>query len=250
MSFDISVVINGHREGSLAVASIRSLEVAAREAETAGLRIERLYVLDRPDVRTQEVFEQMCPPPWRVLTVDHGDQGAARNCAAEIATGCFIAFLDGDDLWGKSWLVRAHAEATKLNPDVIIHPEFAYIFGDETIIFPHVDQEDAAFDPDLLRVFNYWDALCFCRTEILRRFPYPLRDIAEGWAFEDWQWNCETLAAGLQHKTAPDTVIFKRRRQFSQTIEAGMRKALTRRTEISRYGSPVYGSSSGGSDGS
>lgn len=240
MKVDITAVINGHRENSLAVPSIRSLDIAAGLAEAAGLTVERLYVLDRPDAGTRSVFEHMCPPPWRALIVDEGDQGLARNRAADMAEGRYTAFLDGDDLWGKSWLVRAHAAAADLGAEAIVHPEFAYFFEEEAAILAHADQDADPFDFDLLRIVNYWDALCFCRTDIHRRHPYPARDIANGWAFEDWQWNRETLAAGYRHKFAPDTVIFKRRRVHSQTIEAGRTGAMPRRALLDSYACPIY----------
>jgi hypothetical protein len=240
MTFDITAAVIVHREGALAAASIRSLEAAAALAEAAGLTIERSYVLDRPDTATRSLIEQMCPAPWQGIILDAGDQGAARNHAAETARGQYIAFLDGDDLWGQSWLVRAHAAAAGLRPEAIIHPEFAYFFEGDATILRHVDQDDPEFDLDLLRAVNYWDGLCFCRTAIYRAHPYAPRDLARGWALEDWHWNCETLNAGYRHRIAPETVIFKRRRAGSQTAGARLHNALPRRSALGDYAAPIY----------
>ncbi len=49
----------------------------------------------------------------RVLHQVNGGEGAARNAGLDVATGEWVTFLDGDDLWGADILVRAEEEIEK-----------------------------------------------------------------------------------------------------------------------------------------
>lgn len=240
MACDLTCVITGHREGRLAVASLRSFKAAVDAAREAGLAVQTLLVLDRPNDLTREIFRDFAEGDGGILEVDFGDQGRARNVAVERAEGEYTAFLDADDLWTRDWLVKAHAFLVGRGGRVIAHPEFNYFFEKQATIFCHVDQEDERFDLDLLRVVNYWDALCVCPTEAYRVHPFCVRAIADGWAYEDWLWNCETIADGYVHKVVPDTVIFKRRQVASQTLRAAASHSRIRRNPMSSYSWPGY----------
>lgn len=226
--------------------SLRSFEIAIRQAESEGLSVQAFYYLDSPDERTRLLFEAYALDVGLIHEVDFADQGKVRNTAVAEATGEYIAFLDADDLWSRSWLVDAVAFLREEPVRSIAHPAYNYFFESLATIFCHQDQDAAVFDLDLLRVANYWDALCVCKTEIYREFPFGARDIEAGWAYEDWLWNCETLAAGIRHRTVPDTVLFKRRQRISQTIRASTNKSRIRNNVLSRYDSPHYFDDSGG----
>ena len=58
MSIDVTVVLNAHREGSLAHASVESARAAAEHARRSGLEVEMLVVLDRPDSETRSYFDE------------------------------------------------------------------------------------------------------------------------------------------------------------------------------------------------
>jgi hypothetical protein len=57
---------------------------------------------------------------------------------------------------------------------------------------------------------------------------YPDRAVKEGYAFEDYQWFVEATALGWRHAVARDTIIFKRRRDASQTHESRNNSVLIR----------------------
>lgn len=240
MPIDLTCIITGHREGHLAFPSLRSFRRAVDTARAAGFNCQTIYVLDRPNELTERLFRNSADKETTLSVVDFGDQGAARNFAIDRAEGHYSAFLDADDLWTSDWLVKALV-FLKDQPDTHIgHPAYNYFFENQASIFTHVDQESEVYRPDLLRVGNYWDALCLCPTEIHREFPFYPRDIANGWAYEDWFWNCATVAAGKVHKVVPDTVLFKRRQKASQTIRASENKSMIRRNGLSRYDHPTY----------
>jgi hypothetical protein len=236
---DVTCIVTGHREGRLAVATLRSFDAATDAAAENGYRVQRLFMLDRPDVATRDCYTRFLRPGDRIEEVDFGDQGQVRNAAVTLARGKYTAFLDGDDLWSSDWLTQALAFLADLPANHIAHPAYNYFFGEQATIFCHVDQTDPEFRPELLRVANYWDALCVCPTQIYRSFPFCVRDIANGWAYEDWHWNCETFAAGMVHRVVPDSVLFKRRQKISQTVRAAHNRSLVRVHPFSRYDSPL-----------
>lgn len=240
MTFDLTCIITGHREGRLAVPSLRSFWDAIEAARAAGFTVEALLCLDRPDALTQRLFETYKHDAAAIDTYDEGDQGKVRNGAVARAKGKYCAFLDADDLWSEHWLVEALTFLMDKPDTHIAHPEYNYFFEKQATIFTHVDQESPEFRLDLLRVANYWDALCLCPTAIYREIPFCNRDIAAGYAYEDWFWNCETVAAGYIHKVVPQTVLFKRRQESSQTVKASANKSLTRRHPLLGYGNEMY----------
>jgi hypothetical protein len=245
MTCDLTCIITGHREGRLAVPSLRSFWDAIGAARDAGFTVEALLCLDRPDALTEKLFDTYRQDAVALDLFDVADQGKVRNSAVTKARGTYCAFLDADDLWSQNWLVEA-LTFLKDKPDThIAHPQYNYFFEKQATIFTHVDQESPDFRLDLLRVANYWDALCVCPTDIYREIPFCDRDIAGGYAYEDWFWNCETVAAGYIHKVVPDTVLFKRRQESSQTVKAASNKSLTRRHPLMDFAHPMYGAKDG-----
>jgi len=240
MSCDLTCIITGHREGRLAVASLRSFWAAIDAARAAGHAVEARLVLDRPNPLTHAVFEAHRKDAVAFEAYDHGDQGKVRNEAVAKANGRYTAFLDADDLWSEDWLVQALDFLDGAPETHIAHPAYNYFFEQQATIFCHVDQESDAFRPDLLRIANYWDALCVCPTAIYHEIPFCDRDIEAGYAYEDWVWNCETVAAGKVHKVVPESVLFKRRQNNSQTIRASASKSLGRRNPLTDYTHPIY----------
>ena len=241
---DLTCIITGHREGRLSVASLRSFRIAIDEARKAGISCQALYVLDTPNELTRQLFTRFCSEidsDSSLIEVELGDQGKARNMSIRQAKGRLTAFLDADDLWSRDWLARGVKFLEPLPETHIAHPEFNYFFEKQTAIYTHIDQESPEFDRDLLRFANYWDALAICPTEIYREFPFYPREIDKGWAYEDWYWNCQTVDAGKVHKVVPDTVLFKRRQQQSQTIRASANKSMIRPTPLHRYNHAFFG---------
>ncbi|WP_368188442.1 glycosyltransferase family A protein [Aestuariibius sp. HNIBRBA575] len=239
MTCDLTCIITGHREGRLAVPSLRSFWAAIHAARAAGYSVEARLCLDRPDALTTKVFQSYRFDAPEIAMFEFADQGKVRNAAigteGQGANGTYAAFLDADDLWSEDWLVQA-LDFLKDKPDThIAHPAYNYFFEKQATIFKHVDQEDPEFRLDLLRVANYWDALCVCPTAIYRAHPFCDRDIAGGYAYEDWVWNCETVAGGMIHKVVPDSVLFKRRQESSQTMKASANKSLGRRHPLLNY---------------
>ena len=209
---DVTCVVNAHREGYLVHATLGSVRAARRRAEACGIRTRTLVVLDRADEITAGVVARSVAPDTAVLETDHGDLAAARNAAVGAIDTAYTAFVDGDDLWGASWLLDACVAASAAGDDAVLHPEYnVYFGGAEDYVFRHVDSESPRFVFEHLLRENYWTALSLSRTDLYRRFPYRPNTIRDGFGYEDWTWNVETLRAGVTHRIVPDCTHFIRR---------------------------------------
>jgi glycosyltransferase involved in cell wall biosynthesis len=210
----ITSIINLHREGRLCQSTLQSVLRAAERAEAEGLSCEILVVVDRGDTSTLEAIAGFSDRV-RVEHCDFGDLAEARNFGTSLARGQYIAFMDGDDLMGSSWLLIAAQTASRHeNRDVVIHPRFNYVFGEsvtpQLVIQP--DMEEDRIDIEYLRAANLWTALSFAKAEIYRKFKYKRNEIDKGFGYEDWSWNFETVSAGVTHLAPHGSVHFIRKK--------------------------------------
>ena len=231
---DVTAVLTVHAEGVLAGPSFVSFDQAIEAARQSGLMVEGLIVMDRPDAATREEFSGVASR-YRVLLSDAGDPGLARNAGVEAASGRFVSFLDGDDLWSREWLVLAHRLCAAEPDGIVAHSEVNVVFGEAHAMWWHIDSRDPDFDVDYLRIGNYWDAMSFAARAIHRQYPYMANDLRRGFGHEDWHWNCVTLENGIDHRPVAGTVHFKRRRRGSQMALCETVSAIPWITAITSY---------------
>lgn len=231
---DITAILTAHAEGVLLGPSLSSFEQSLDRARQAGLSVEGVIVLDRPDAATRLQVSDI-DSRYRLIETDTGDPGQARNAGVSASNGEFVSFLDGDDLWSLNWLVKAHQVCAGEPLTTVAHSELNIIFGRERVGFWHIDSRSRIFESDFLRCNNYWDAMCFASREILEKHPFKGNDLNSGFAHEDWHWNCITTSAGIAHRPAKGTVHFKRRREGSQILKSQSARSIPWVSPLASY---------------
>jgi hypothetical protein len=193
----------------------------AARARSDGYKPQLVAMLDRADDETTSIVDGHAELFDRIAKVNYGDPAQTRNAAVSLASADFVTFLDGDDLWGESWLSHAVAQA-KVRPDSIWHPEWRYHFTDEdfrrhsvtrlpsidagSYFVQHVASDDPDFDPRVLLLENVWSVNCLASVKIFQQIPYPSTNRGRGLGIEDWSWNIATVCEGYEHRLVPDTV--------------------------------------------
>ena len=121
--FDVSVVLNLHREAVYVVRTLRSLSEAASYASNCGLHVELVIVFDRSDDATRAVTESADKFGFERVTsieVDHGSLGLSRNSGIAVASGEYLWLADADDLVSFNCIERMHLVAQTEEKTVVI----------------------------------------------------------------------------------------------------------------------------------
>ena len=231
MTTDLSLVVTVHSETLVCGPTMESAEHAVAAARAAGHSVQPIIALDNATDDTADYFAQSSFDDGERRVLHEGDPGRVRNAIVPQTDGRFVAFLDGDDLFSENWLAdgvtrlkQAEAEGVRM----IAHPELNVIFDGGTQLNHNIGQASPLFTPHFLYVRNCYDTLCLTPRQAHLDVPYGGRDIARGISREDWQFGVETMARGWEHVVIPDTIIFKRRRDFSMMVESAGRGALVR----------------------
>lgn len=212
----ISAVVTFHNEGRLAHVSLNSIARTRDFAVRAGISVELLLVLDRASATTRQyVFDHPLREAGdQVIEVAHGDLSASRNEAIALARGTCIAIFDGDDLYSANWLQQACEQHRAEGGRHIYHPEITVSFDALQSYNFTVDQRDPEYNQHNLLMTNYWCSCTYAAKQVFLDHPYQPKDgPAGGFGFEDWHWNCETVAAGMEHRVVAETALFYRRKR-------------------------------------
>jgi len=226
IEYDISLVVNAHAEGRLLHPTVKSAVEAIHCAQQEGLNVELLIVLDNADEETICYCQNYLPSNARLLEVSNSDPGLSRNDAVLSAKGECIAFLDGDDLISRNWLVLAHKLIAGEKSEVILHPSVVVYFEESENYWCLRAQDEIEFPQATLFEHNLWPALSFARRSTYRKVPFRATRIELGLGFEDWLFNCDSVASGMVHKIVPQTLHCLRKKkgkisQLKRTIAVG-----------------------------
>lgn len=216
MTPDLTAVVTFHREGILAHATLRSYLQSRARARAGGIDVEMILVLDNADAETAA---RVRSHPDRhgdelIIETSVGDSALARNQGIGCATGEYVCTLDGDDLVSRDYFQR-HVEMARATPGrVILHAEVVVSFGRDDRFSWQVDQRAMPFSADMLISENPWVSAVFARREVFQEVPYVACFPREtGFGYEDWHWNCQTVAAGYEHLAVAGTAYFYRLKQ-------------------------------------
>lgn len=229
---DITAIVTFHREGLLAYRSLVSILKCCQYAQSVGVTTRIIATLDDADPETRRVIQRHpgLGPQDRVIDLTFGDVSLSRNFAVQECESRFIGVFDGDDHVSRDWLARAIHRLGQTEEPSVIHPQLVIAFDSISQFREQPDQSIVKLDKRGLLVTNFWNACSFAPRSVYLAVPY-ISVGNGGFGFEDWHWNCEVMAAGYQHLTAPQTVYFERHKrsgslnQSHQSIGAVIRSS-------------------------
>lgn len=228
---DLTLIVTAHDETVVAGPTMRSADLAVAAARERGFTVQPIIALDAATEATTAYFGQPRFDHWERRVLHEGDLGRVRNALVPEVEGDHIAFLDADDLFSQNWLAEALATVTageSRGERLIAHPELNVLFDRNRAVSRNIDQDSPLFTPYFFYLRNYYDSLCLSPRDAHLAVPYSPRDIPNGLSFQDFQYSIETMSRGWKHVVVKDTIIFKRRRDFSLMVENQVRKTLVR----------------------
>jgi len=225
----ISLLLTAHREGLVAHKTMLSLFDAAKPLGEQDAPYEILVHIDNGDDATSGYFARYDNDPRISVFHNHfGDLGMSRNFLAQQARGTYVAFLDADDLVSPNWLVTALDLLVASPDEVIVHPAAVLIFqhsgGSAPVLWLQNPSNDKWLDTQIMLGHNRWAAVYATTRELVCRLPY--QPTGKGIGYEDWSFNTQTVAAGVRHAAAPDTVMFYRKRNNSLLQQSDQQHVL------------------------
>jgi len=220
-SIDISIVLNLHDEARFLDRTVASLREAVAYARADGLSAELVIVLDNATSETAAKVAAMDFSEMgeiHILEVSHGSLGPARNSGIAASRGRYIATADGDDLVSFNFF-SAMIEEAERNPGAIIVPEFLYAFGTRYHLWQYFGTDRVS----KLAFFGYhpFCSRVFFPRELAQDIRYVDTKATRFFAYEDWHFNCEAVAAGYEFRTAANTILFYRQRSTSIMAQEG-----------------------------
>lgn len=211
-----SIILNIHREAVFLRRTLLSLDEAVQFAQSKGVRLELVAVLDRTDDATRAVLSSFDLGRYQnvqIIDVDHGSLGLSRNAGIERAHGEYIFTADADDLVSDNYFHDIYATAQRLGPKALYFPEYVFIFGENAFICQYSGL-DKVSPMTFVDKQPYISRVCAHR-DLLRQIPYADVRLSRGYAYEDWHFNAEAVGAGLNIYTVEDTILFYRQRPGS-----------------------------------
>lgn len=214
----LSVIMTAHNESLLIGPSLKSVELAIRNLHYEEKAVQKLIALDNPNKDTEAFVEANFDESWKIFKFNIGDISEVRNRMVTESSGEYLAFIDGDDLFSENWLSAALIEAEADKSNSIYHPELNWIFGNQNHVWIHTSSNDPCFTPYYYYFGNHYDALCLAKRECYESIKFVSKSRQKNIGYEDWTWAMDTTLNGYQHKVVRDTIIFKRRRLSSVSV--------------------------------
>lgn len=216
----VSCILTGHNEGANISFALKSIQANMFSTKKHFIEFELMVVLDSASNETVKTVEALQFQEMTIAEVNFQDPSKSRNYGVENTNGDFIAFLDGDDIFGSNWIPAAIETSLSTSKKTVVHPEFNYYFSTDgkikkPYIMKHVSSTDSNFNRFKLASQNLWTVLSLGPRQIYEKHPFKENDRLLGIGFEDWTFNVEILHAGFHHVTARETIHFIREKKSS-----------------------------------
>ena len=225
--FDVSVVLNLHRESLFMKPTLLSLSECAREASLNGVNVELIAVFDRSDQATRAVFDAHDFSAFSKTTsidVDVGSLGLARNAGISCASGEFIWTCDADDLVSSNCIVELLKTArAQEKSKVAVFVEYLCAFGEQYHNVRYID--GAMLTPADFAFQHPYVSRIFLPRSAFKELSYQDLKVTSGFAYEDWDLNCRLYALDYDFLVAKGTTFFYRQRAGSLLRQANAASA-------------------------
>lgn len=225
-TFDLSVVLNLHREAPFLARTFRSLSEAANFAKLDGISIELVIVLDCADAETTRLAYEYAKPGFdaiQIVEVENRCLGLSRNSGCEIARGEYFCPQDGDDLVSFNYFSDLLRTAKERGRDIVLFPEWLIGFGEQNWTTRYDDASRARLYLVDEHPFN---SRAFFHRSLFDVQKYVHPDKSKGEAYEDWIFNATAVSNGFSLEYAPGVVLFYR--QHAKSIMASARSSSVR----------------------
>ena len=210
--YDLTVAITAHNEGLVAHKTMRSILEATKKLEEKNISYEILIHIDNGDQETLDYFDTYKNSNNVLIFKNNfGDLGSSRNFLVQKASGEYISFLDADDLVSDNWLLVAYQTIKESPSEIVVHPEAVLNFGLNvpSVLTIQKESRDKKNDTVVMIGENRWCSVVMGKKETFLRIPY--HKLGDGYGYEDYIFNAETLELKISHKIAKETVLFYRR---------------------------------------
>lgn len=218
---DMSIVITVHNEGILLHKTLLSVFDAAKLLIKEEVGYEIILHVDNGDKKTTDYLKRYEKDSTiRIVNNSFGDLGESRNYAVGIAKGKYVSFLDGDDLISANWYLEAWKELESSDKEAVVYPEAVLTFQNDDSHVLTIQKCFGGAKSDYLTIMsaNPWGSVVAGRKETFEKVPYML--MSDGYCFEDYAFNVQTLEKGISHIVAKSTVLFYRRSGESMLARA------------------------------
>ena len=206
---DVSVVITVDNRTSLAHRSIASARRARDYAAARGVQAELVVVVNNPDDRTREYFQE-CRKGLAQCEVYAGDVAEARNMGVGLSKGKLVAFLHTGHLFGETWLQNACEALARSTGHCVWHPMFTHEFENTCKITRYKNSSDPDCNVRALLEYDLWTDVMLAPREFFERHPFQFCPPLSGFGHEMRRWYCEVIADGVPVRIVDRTSAFIR----------------------------------------
>ena len=218
---DVSIILNVHRERGYFSRTMHSIDAAVRYAKHAGISCELIVIADRSDAATLSWFRHRTNEGYAAFLlkeVDNGSLGLSRNDGLSLARGKFVLTADADDLISVNTITASVSAALNTPGKAIYFPQYYFSFG----IDPHLYELHplSVVTSQALFAHHPYVSRFLARRRDLEGLAFADLKLSTGFAFEDWHFNLQAVAAGLDLRVAPEVTVYYRQRGNSLLREA------------------------------